>query len=395
MSSCIKKIKTDECIKSRDDGYSRCSNWADEGSNECSDWSEKHCHWYSPWNCIAGWFCQAFYWVANVICKGWEWIKNIVCVVWKYITQFICVVVDVCTSIFNSLISILDFVFSIVGGIIAFVINIITSIPFIGRAIEWVLNIIKTAYYAVASIPDAVLTLLGIMPEKKLKLLVIVQNDSERKPVVSNINVVYRDIQYLANTFREQMNIRLLPTNLFVYRSAFSSDSNSLENFVKVDDSVSGDRTLDVCCDSCAAGDDLTSIGSGFNLMMARLGFSTDARRLIGYGAPIIAFAVRSYTDGKAGCSLGPLSDYVTVKFNELNNGGIYPGGSFVPINDLTSDKSLDSVTDLAHEVGHCCNLPHYEGQNNNLMNPKPNRTGHLTVWQKILVRSSRHVTYL
>ena len=33
------------------------------------------------------------------------------------------------------------------------------------------------------------------MPEKKLKLLVIIQNDSERKPVVNDINVVYRDVQ--------------------------------------------------------------------------------------------------------------------------------------------------------------------------------------------------------
>ena len=395
MSNCTERIKTDECTKTRDDGYNECSSWADEGSNECSDWSEKHCHWYSPWNCIAGWFCQAFYWVANVVCKGWNWVKNIVCVAWKYITKIICIVADAFTSIFNAIISVLDFIFSIVGGIIAFVVDIITSIPFIGRAIEWILNIVKTIVSFVASLPDSILTLLGIMPEKKLKLLVIIQKDSERKPVVSDVNVVYRDVQYLINTFRAEMNIRILPTNLFVYQSAFAGDSNSLEDFVKTDDSVSSDRTLDVCCDSCATGDDLTSIGSTFNLMMARLGFSTNARRLIGYGAPIIAFAVRSYTDGKAGCSIGPLADYVTVKFNETQNGNSMPTGALIPINELTADKALDAVTDLAHEVGHCCNLPHYDGQNNNLMNPAPTRTGHLTVWQKILVRSSRHVTYL
>lgn len=387
MSNCTKKIKTDECIQSRDDGYSQCNNWADEGSNQCSDWAERHCHWYSPWNCIAGWFCQAFYWVANLVCKGWEWVKNIVCIAWKYITLFVCVIFDVISTIINLVGSVLDTIISFIGGIIAFVVDIILSIPFIGRAIEWLLNIIKTVVYAVASLPDAILTLLGIMPEKKMKLLVIIQNDSSREPVVKDINVVLRDIQFLINTFRIEMNIRVLPTNYFIYNSAFSRDNNPLQDYVKTDDSVSSDRTLDVCCDSCAAGDDLTSIGTSFNLLMMRLGFSTNGRRLIGYGAPIIAFAVRSYTDGKAGCSLGPLSDYVTVKFNETQNGGV------LPLDELTPDKSLDAITDLAHEVGHCCSLPH-KTDSNNLMNPSPNRTGELTIWQKTLVRASRHVTY-
>ncbi len=389
MSNCsTEKIKTDTCLQNRDDGYEDCNKFADEGSSACSAYSERTCHWYSPWNCIAGWFCQAFYWVANVVCKGTIWIVNIVCILWKYITKIVCIVVDVVTTIFNALAALVDAVLSILGSAIAFIIDIVTSIPVIGRGLEWGLNIFKTAINFVASLPDAILGLLGIMPEKKLKLLVIIQNNSDREPVVKNMNVVYRDIQYLINSFREQMNIRVLPTNIFVYKSAFSEDNFSLQDFVKIDDSVSSNRTLDVCCDACAMGDDLTSIGSSFNLLMARLGFSTNARRLLGYGAPIIAFAVRSYTDGKAGCSIGPLSDYVTVQFNEQQN------GMAIANNDLTSDKLLDAVTDLAHEVGHCCSLPHFSNSNN-LMNPSPNRTGRLTTLQKILFRSSRHVTYL
>ncbi len=404
MSNCVEKIKTDECLKTRDDGYEKCNETRDDGYKQCTqtrdEGYDKCCGWWPcSWACdVVTWIsnivCVVSTWIENIVCVGWEWVKNLVCVVWKYIVMFVCVVADVVSSIFNLLVAILDFILSIIGSIIAFVFDIILSLPFIGRFVEWVLNIIKTVVYAVYSLPDAILTLLGIMPEKKLKLLVIIQNDSAKEPVVKDINVVYRDIQYLINTFRAEMNIRVMPTNLFMYRSAFSGDNYSFEDFVKTDDSVSSNRTLDVCCDACAAGDDLTSIGTNFNLMMARLGFSTNARRLVGYGAPIIAFAVRSYTDGKAGCSLGPLSDYVTIKFNETQSGGMYPGGVFFPANELTPDKSLDAVTDLAHEVGHCCNLPHKEDITN-LMNPSPNRTGHLSVWQKMLVRSSRHVTYL
>jgi hypothetical protein len=392
MSNCsVQKIKTDTCLQNRDDGYEDCNKFADEGSNQCSAYSNRTCRWYSPWNCIAGWFCQAFYWVANIVCKGTIWIAHIVCILWKYITKIICIIVDVITTIFNALAALVDAVLSILGSAIAFIVDIITSIPIIGRGLEWGLNIFKTAINFVASLPDAILGLLGIMPEKKLKLLVIIQNNSDREPVVKNMNVVYRDIQYLINTFREQMNIRVLPTNLLVYKSAFSDDNFSIPDFVKIDDSVSSNRTLDVCCDACAFGDDLTSIGSTFNLMMARLGFSTNARRLLGYGAPIIAFAVRSYSDGKAGCSIGPLSDYVTIQFNEQQN------GMGLANNDLTSDKLLDAVTDLAHEVAHCCSLLHFSDPNNsnNLMNRSPARTGRLTTLQKILFRSSRHVTYL
>lgn len=403
MSNCEKKIKTDDCLQTRDDGYNKCTESRDdgyntctesrdEGYNECCDW------WPCSWACdalvwISNIVCVVWTWVSNIVCIAWEWVKNIVCVAWKYITNWVCVIADAVISIVNIIASAVDFVFGIIGGIIAFIVDIITSIPFIGRVIEWILNIVKTIVYGVMSLPDAILTLLGIMPEKKLKLLIIIQNDSERKPVVNNMNVVYRDVQYLINTFRSEMNIRVLPVKLFLYKSAFADDSFAPEDFVTTDDGVSSNRTLDVCCDACAAGDDLTSIGTSFNVLMMRLGFLTNGRRLLGYGAPIIAFAVRSYTDNKAGCSLGPLSDYVTVKFNETNN-GMKPDGSLYTMDELTADKSLDAVTDLAHETGHCCSLPHKE-DSTNLMNPSPARTGHLTVWQKILVRSSRHVTYL
>jgi len=404
MSNCTEKIKTDECAKerdeghdkctdNRDEGYSNCTEKRDEGYEECCDW------WPCSWACdamtwIANIVCVFWTWVSNWVCYAWEWVKNIVCVAWKYITKFICVVADAFTSVLNLLAAVLDIILSIIGGVIAFVVDIITSIPFIGRAIEWFLNGVKTVFYAIISWPEAILTFFGIMPEKKLKLLVIIQRDSERKPVVSNMNVVYRDIQYLINTFRAEMNIRVLPTDIIMYKSAFADDNISPEDYVITDDGVSSDRTLDVCCDACAFGDDLTSIGSSFNIMMARLAFSTNGRRLLGYGAPIIAFAVRSYTDGKAGCSIGPLSDYVTIKFNEKANGETMPNGPLFPNDQLTHDKLLDAVSDLAHEVGHCCYLPHYPSQNDNLMDPGPPRTGHLNVWQKIMVRTSRHVTY-
>jgi hypothetical protein len=106
---------------------------------------------------------------------------------------------------------------------------------------------------------------------------------------------------------------------------------------------------------------------------------SSNGRRFIGYGAPVIAFAVRSFKDGNEGCSLGPLQDYVTVDFSK-------------------------PASVLAHELGHACGLLHDEdwplstyqsGGMITLMKKYSNdRPASLTRAQKAWVRASRHVSF-
>lgn len=388
MSNCIEKIKTDECLEERDEGYERCSLQVPEIKKTCNRWKQK-CKWYTFWNCIIGWFCDAASYVIEWVCKATEWVKSIVCIAWKYIEKFVCVAIDVITTILGAIVVIYDFVIGIVGGFIGLVLGIILAIPVLGSFLGTVFNIIKTAFYAIISIPDAILTIIGILPEKKLRLLVIIQKDARGIPVVheKEMDIVKRYIQYAMHTFRQEVNVRLVQVRFFAYNPAFQEDTTPLEKFIDTNDTWRTDQSLDVCCDLCAYGQDLALQGSVFNMKMSVRGFLSSGRRLLGYGAPVIAFAVRSFSDGKAGCSLGPLSDYVTIRFNTGIDTSIEYGS-------LTPDKSLDAVTDLAHEIGHACSLPHKEDATN-LMNHEPNRTGQLTIWQKILVRSSRHVTYL
>ena len=81
-----------------------------------------------------------------------------------------------------------------------------------------------------------------------------------------------------------------------------------------------------------------------------------------------MAVAVKSVEGGKlAGCSLGPLTDYVTVR--------------------------ADQPVCLAHELGHACSLLHTQAAAN-LMNPTCGGV-HLSRWQVAVLRASRHVTYL
>jgi hypothetical protein len=84
-----------------------------------------------------------------------------------------------------------------------------------------------------------------------------------------------------------------------------------------------------------------------------------------GYGEPIGVFVVRDIA-GKGGCSMGPLSDYVTV------------------------DRVRGTL--IAHELGHCCGLWH-SGDAGNLMHPAAN-TETMTRSQRAIFRNSRHVTF-
>jgi hypothetical protein len=396
VSNCTKKVKTDECLQSRDegynectayrdDGYNKCNQTRDEGYNSCDDWG-----WFSficiAWIWIKNIVCVAWEWIKNIVCVAWEWVKSIVCVVWKYIVQFVCVVIDILTTIFGIIMSIIDVVLGIIGGIVSFIVDIITSIPIIGRLIEWVINIGKSVVSFIVGLGDSILGLVGIMPEKKLFLMVIIQNDEQGNPLIQDRNVLYRSIQYLINTFRSEMNIRVLPVRLFQYNSAFADDPTANDDYIITESAMNTKDLIDVCCDECEAGQNLLDRGSAFNLKISRLVFLGGGRRVLGLGSPVVAFAVRSFTDGKAGCSLGPLSDFVTVRFSDSDTA--------ISAIDLTADKSLGSITDLAHEVGHCCSLPPKDDINN-LMNDFPNRRGGMTVWQKILVRSSRHASYL
>lgn len=226
-----------------------------------------------------------------------------------------------------------------------------------------IVKLIETVFYAVLSIVDFILTVLGIQIEKKLRLGVVIQLD-EGIPTTDE-STVKLNIGFAASVFKDQANVRIISAN------------DTDDDYIRLAKESSSDDTLVVGCDAKGWWEDIGVTGDKFRSLMTKY-CGGEWRRLIGYGAPVCAFAVKRFsTAGDCGCSIGPSTDYATVNF---------------------SCDPQDS--DLAHEMGHACNLWHEEDSSNlmhgspTLLIINPSQRRELTRWQKALLRASRRVTF-
>jgi hypothetical protein len=346
MKQCLKwgSRRVENCAEERDEGTNQCVESRDEGYRNCCDW----------WPC--SWACDAWVWISHVVCVAWQWFEDIVCVAWSAVTTFFCMVWELVVTI---------------AAPFAWVVEFVESIPILGRLVKWLLSAVETIISFVLSLVDFLASWLGITIEKKLLLCVIVQKDEQGNPVVPTTGgvtpeaAVMPGVQFLIDAFMSQASVRVLPA--------------VGDNYVHVADWTSGSDTLDVCSEACAFGADLTGPGSTFTKFMMKESFWESGRRLLGLGAPVYVFAVRRFTDGKRGCSLGLLSDYVLVNFN-------------------TGDDA--QMTTLAHEVAHACGLnpmPFHTHSDDpsNLMWPNAPHKANLDQFQIAWLRASRHVTFI
>lgn len=194
----------------------------------------------------------------------------------------------------------------------------------------------------------------GVMPEKKLRLRVVILRDEAGTPLADSSDVEL-SIRTAADILLRKARIRLLPASGVFCETAHDAAPAA---------------ALDVHCDARAWLEDIGEAGSYFRPRLATHAIGT----LTGYASPLTAFIVRS-VDCKSGCSLGPIADYVTVGLNGLER------------NEDGRPRTL------AHEIGHACGLWHMKDKEN-LMCPRCTGT-RMRWWQRAIVRNSRHVTYL
>ncbi|WP_411722565.1 hypothetical protein [Mycetocola sp.] len=226
---------------------------------------------------------------------------------------------------------------------------------------------------------DFLLTLVGIMIPKKVKVRILILRDSQGVALLADPgNPAQRatdeqQIQRAVAVMRqclERINV-----------TAIVGDGKTLYEILPF---PAPGHALDVKCNGGALGEDYKATGRYFR--------SHTTGGL--FGSPITIFVVRD-VEGKVGCSLGPLSNYVTVEaakgFADYVQG---PG-------DPAANEPRPTTP--MHEIGHACGLwhkkvPWYETdqarKRNNLMKSGTPRGTRLTRLQRAILRSSRHVTY-
>ncbi|MXV50439.1 hypothetical protein GS399_05590 [Pedobacter sp. HMF7647] len=307
---------------------------------------------------------------------------NVFSAIGSFFSDLVNGVIAAVTTVVRAVVTVIDAVVGFILNALAWVAGFIFSLPVIGRIIEGIVNIIgwlvSTIINAVLDIIFGLLSIIGIRPpEKLLRIVIIVQQDGFGVPVATAAEV-QAQLDVMIELYKVRANIKVIPFRPFQFTTPFSSHAaTAVEDFTVFENRPSTPQTLDVNCGAAAFGDDLLTTGSSFELKINNL-FWGNARRLVGHGAPIYVFAVRSFIGGtSAGCSLALWSNYVTVQFN-----------------------SGQPVTGMAHECGHACNLwahttspPAFPS---NLMRTGTPATLPATLedGQVILMRAAHHCTF-
>jgi len=202
-------------------------------------------------------------------------------------------------------------------------------------------------------------------PRKKLKLhIAVLQNATGPLIPYDKLDTLWPSINLLKKTFKDHGNVEVRPYS--------SGNKREIDNWAQIVGGVAPNAALNVDCDWGALWNEFGEAGDYFAKHVAG---SVGGVIPISLAFPVTIFIVEDVLN-KVGCTVPLVTDYCTVESTQI----------------MPTDSSTP-----AHEVGHRCNLWDY-GQHVNLMFHKLSERYQpywLNWWQRNLVRSSRHVTYV
>lgn len=247
------------------------------------------------------------------------------------------------------------------------VIELVFSIPVVGRLLVWLWNSVLTLLHFLIGLIELLLWQVGFRPVKKLRIGFLALSNQAGEPLAIPADLPPA-IEYIRQVY-QPARIEILPAFPPAKRLSESGEEDETAKWMRTLSPTDSARVRRVGCNLQAMLQDLGLPGSSYQFHTLRNSFHATVRRITGYGAPLMVFVVEDLA-GFGGCSLGWLSDYVTVKTRSLKT--------------------------TAHELGHACNLLHRKDVHN-LMHPSSVRVDPviLTSWQIALLRASRHVTLL
>ena len=229
------------------------------------------------------------------------------------------------------------------------------------RVVVRVVQIVLTSPFKLF---DLVFGWLG-WPRKKLKIhIAVLQNAGGPLIPYDKLEELWPSIELMKKTFKDHGNVEVHPYS--------SGNKRSIDNWAQIVEGVAPHAALYPDCDWGALWNEFGEAGDYYARHVAG---SVSGIIPISLAFPVTIFIVED-VQGKVGCTVPLVTDYCTVE-----------AGNILPVDSSTP----------AHEVGHACNLWHV-GQHVNLMYHKRSERYEpywLHWWQRNLVRSSRHVTYL
>lgn len=347
------------------------SCWNEGDTCDCQQWDEVCCDW-EP----CAFFCDTLVHGACLVCN---WIPNIVCTFVDVFRGIVCVGWDFATFVANAVFTVIESLAGFVLSAVAFVVEVVEMIPILGPAVRVVVGIFTGAAWTVLTLVDGFLGLLGIRPEKILRVCTIILSDEQSGPVATKA-YARAVLQIAANVYKRDANVRLIPLAPFEFTNPFSDARTVTDDWIEIDPGADN-SLLDVPCDE---GTVWWTTGSKFQYRISKYCFYGAWRRFIGYGAPVTCFIVRTIP-GSSGCTLW-FTDYVTVQ-----GGDVPPGNPRVVAHELghscylwdlcVDDTDINNLMATQHECSSTTTVPDYG-------NPQ------IGYMQALLVRASKHVTY-
>lgn len=307
---------------------------------------------------------------------------------------------DVATGFVKGVVTVVNTIITVVETLVgwfvdagAWFVGLFLSIPILGTFLRQLWNLITFAVLWVVNffveVTFAVLGVIGVRtPEKKLPLMIINQIDPATGTTVATNDQIKKQLDFLIRLYQVRANIKVVPLKPWNFTTPFNQSPFNLDDFIVTQTSVNP-ATLTVNCETEGYANDWGLAGASFTFMINNL-YWGGGRRLIGIGKGIVVFAVKNFAvpSNTAGCSLGPLTDYVLVDFEILDS-------SMPPVN-------ISQYSVLAHEVGHslALGLPHSEDMNNLMfkVSPSPTPEGNFNNWLSntdvFIMRNSNRLSY-
>lgn len=213
MPACLEwgQDRQQECATTADQGYTACTATRDQGYRNCCTWAP------------CSWFCKVRVWVSNIVCVAWTWVSNVVCVAWTWLTTAVCLVWDIVTTIVNAILVTIESALGWVLSALTFFVELIEMVPGLGAAVRWVLNIGSHVANIVASLPDALLGLIGVRPEKILRVCTVILRDEQGAS--GSVADAVTLLQMAADVYKRDANVRIVPSRPFQSQAPLSTTS--------------------------------------------------------------------------------------------------------------------------------------------------------------------------